>query len=150
MILISWSKKRSFLTQEIGRKMIFPKYFWKIAIFEEPRKINFQALKNSKMIFLFCKEFHVNWFLKSSCKRIFGDWKYGLYWDKKLKERWYSMITEKSLILVFLEMRNTVFFEQKFSWKYGIYRLPKSYCFELSGDEKYGLLSKKSWWKDGI
>ena len=36
-------------------------------------------------------------------------------------------------------MGNTVFFESKSSWKHDIYWLLRSSCFELFGDEKYGL-----------
>ena len=50
----------------------------------------------------------------------------------------------KVLVLNFLEMGNTVFFEATSWWKDDIYRLLKSSCFELFRDGKYGLsLSQK-------
>ena len=51
---------------------------------------------------------HVNWLLESSCFELSGDGKYGLFWAKKLTERWYLLIT-----------------------------VLESSCFELSGDGKY-------------
>ena len=36
-------------------------------------------------------------------------------------------------------VKNTVFFEPKWWWKYDIYCLLKSSCFGLFGNEKYGL-----------
>ena len=133
-MLISWSKRRSFLTEEIGRKMIFPKYFRKITIFEEPRKINFQALKNSKMIFSFARNSMLTDFWRLEIRSLlrqeaegkmifndywkkcyfsfFGDEKYGLFWAKIFLNVWYLSITQKLLFWTFWgwEIRS---FEQK-------------------------------------
>ena len=51
----------------------------------------------------------------------------------------------------FLGKKNVVFFEPKSWWKDDIYWLLKSSCFELFGDEKYGLfLSQEVDGKDDI
>ena len=48
------------------------------------------------------------------------------------------------LVLIFLGVRNRVFFDRKSWWKDDFYWLLKSSCFELFGDGKYGLfLAKK-------
>ena len=54
---------------------------------------------------------------------------------------WNTMFTDYQVVLVLnlSEMENTVFFEPNSRWKYDIYRLLKSSCFELFGDGKYGL-----------
>ena len=49
----------------------------------------------------------------------------------------------KVLVLKFLEMESTIFFEPEVRWKY-VYWLLKSSCFELFGDRKYDyFLAKK-------
>ena len=45
----------------------------------------------------------------------------------------------KVLVLKFLEIKNMVLFEPKSWWKYDIYWLLKSSCFNLFGNGKYGL-----------
>ena len=92
-------------------------------------------------------EYHVYWLLKSSCFEFSREEKYGLFWAKKLMERWNLLITGKllfwtlrrweirsflsqkvdgkmifadywkDLVLIFSEMGNTVFFEPKSWWK---------------------------------
>ena len=45
-------------------------------------------------------------------------------------------------------MKNVVFLQRKSWWKDTIYWLLKIFCFELFGDEKYGLsLEPRGWWK---
>ena len=39
----------------------------------------------------------IYWLLKSSSFELFDDGKYGHFWGKKLMERWYLLITGKSL-----------------------------------------------------
>ena len=57
----------------------------------------------------------------------------------------------KVLLLNFSVIGNTVFFESRSWWKDDIYWLLRCSCFELFGDEKYGLFfSQKSLWKDDI
>ena len=76
----------------------------------------------------------------------FWRWKMRYFWAKKLMEIWYLQITEKFLfwiVFIFSGMRNTAFFEPKSCWKDDIYWLRKSSCFNLLGDEKYGLFSAK-------
>ena len=62
------------------------------------------------------------WLLKSSSLELFRDGKYGLFWAKKLMERWLlitdywlKMITDywKVLVLNLLETGNRVFFSAK-------------------------------------
>ena len=77
--------------------------------------------------------------------------KYGLFWGKNLMGRWYLLVTEKVLVLSFSVIENAVFFGTKSYWKDDIYwllksscfGLPKSSCFELFGDGKYGLVLAK-------
>ena len=40
---------------------------------------------------------YIYWLLKSSCFELFGNGKYGLFWDKKLMQRLYFLVTEKFL-----------------------------------------------------
>ena len=54
-------------------------------------------------------EYHVYWSLKCSYFALLGDEKYGVFWAKKLMERWYLLITTELS------------------------------CFKLSGDGKHGL-----------
>ena len=80
----------------------------------------------------------------------------------------------KVFVLNFSVMGNTVFFESRSWWKRwtcfelfvdgntiffwvkklmedDIYRLPRSFCFELFGDGKYDcFFQPKNWWKDDI
>ena len=60
----------------------------------------------------------------------------------------------KVLVLIFLEMGNTAFFEPKSWWKYDIYWLLKRSCFKLFRDGKYGLFSAKMlmerWYLHGL
>ena len=54
------------------------------------------------------------------------------------------------MVFNFSGVENTVFFEPKSWWKYDIYWLLKSSCFELFGNGKYGLFLRqnlvKSYW----
>ena len=54
------------------------------------------------------------------------------------------------MVFNFSGVENTVFFEPKSWWKYDIYWLLKSSCFELFGNGKYGLFLRqkflKSWY----
>ena len=85
---------------------------------------------------LFCDkklvERWIHWLLKISCFELFHDGKYGLLWGKEFMERWYLLVTEKFLFWAFpwREIR---------LWKYDIYWLLKSSCFELFGDGKCSL-----------
>ena len=58
-------------------------------------------------------------------------------WDIIFTDYW------KVLVLNFSVIGNTVFFESRSWWKDDIYWLPRSSCFELFGDGKYGLFSAK-------
>ena len=43
----------------------------------------------------------VYWLLKSPCFELFGNGKYGIFWDKTLVERWYLLVTEIFLFWTF-------------------------------------------------
>ena len=49
----------------------------------------------------------------------------------------------RALVLNFLGMENTVFFEPKFWWKYDIYWYLKNSCFEIFGNGKYSLFLRQ-------
>ena len=57
------------------------------------------------------------WLLKCSCFELFGDGKYDLFWGKKLMERWYLLVTEKSLFWAFPWWKMQSFLRQKFNGK---------------------------------
>ena len=66
-------------------------------------------------------------------------------------ERWYLLITEKSLFWTFRRWEIQSFFEPKSWWKDYIYWLLESSCFELFRGGKCGLFLKpKCRWKDDI
>ena len=81
----------------------------------------------------------VYWLLSGPCFEFFGDGKYGLFWDKKLMEIWYLLVTEKFLFWTFPGWEIRSFFEAKSWWKGGAWWLLKSSYFELFADEKHGL-----------
>ena len=62
-------------------------------------------------------EYHVYWFLKSSCFEIFRDGKYGLFWAKKLMEKWYLLINEKFLFWTFPRWEIRSLCDPKSWWK---------------------------------
>ena len=74
---------------------------------------------------------------------IFWRWKIWYFWAKILMEIWYLLITEKFLFWSFWWWEIRPFFESTRWWKDDIYLLPRSSCFELFGDGKYGLFSAK-------
>ena len=78
------------------------------------------------------------WLLNSSCFELFGNGKYGLFWDKKLVKISYLLITEMFLFWTFWGWKIRPLFEAKSWWKDDIYWLLKSSCFELFRYGKYG------------
>ena len=56
-----------------------------------------------------------------------------------MMEIWYLLITERFLFWTFWKWEIRSFLGTKSWWKDGIYWLLKSSCFELFGNEKYGL-----------
>ena len=102
----------------------------------------FEFLGMENMVFFEAKswwKYDIYWWLKSSCFEFFGNGKYSIFLSKKLMERWYLLITEKFLFWTFWGWEIRSFFEAKSRWKYDIYWLLKSFCFELFGDGKYDL-----------
>ena len=66
-------------------------------------------------------------------------------WAKKLTDIWYLLITGEFLFWTFRGWGIRFFFEPRSWWKYDIYWLLKSCCFNLFGSGKYGLsLSQKN------
>ena len=63
----------------------------------------------------------IYWLLKRSCFELFGDEKNGLFWFKKLKERWFWLVTEKFLFWTFRWWEIRSFFQSKCWWKDDIY-----------------------------
>ena len=55
----------------------------------------------------------IYWLLKSSCFKIFEDGKYGLLLAKELMEKWYSVITGKSLFWTFWRWGHGLFWAKK-------------------------------------
>ena len=59
--------------------------------------------------------------MKSSCFELFRDGKYGLFWAKKLMERWHLLATERFLFWSFRWWQIRPFFQAKSWWKDDIY-----------------------------
>ena len=133
-------KIRSFLSQKVDGNMIFTNN-WKVLV------LNFFG--NGKYGLLFeTKSWwkdDIYWLLKSSCFELFGKEKHGLFWEKKLMERWYLLITEnflvwateKFLFWTFWGWEIRSFFSQKvdvkmiFTWSFWAFH-------DISGLRKYG------------
>ena len=72
-----------FLSQNVNGNMIFTDH-WKVLV------LNFSEMGNT--VFFEPKswlKYKIYWLQESSCFELFGDSKYGLFWAKKLMERWY-------------------------------------------------------------
>ena len=69
----------------------------------------------------------------------FQRWEIDLSVNQKFDEKMIFTDHWKVLALKFLEMRNTVFFEPESWWKFDIYWLLKSSCFEVFDDGKYSV-----------
>ena len=82
-------------------------------------------------------EYHVYYFLKKFL--FFGDGKYAYFSIQKVDGNVLFTDYWQVLVLNFLEIENTVFFEPKSWWKDDLYCLLKVSCFELFDDWKYGL-----------
>ena len=99
--------------------------------------------KNSRFDILFTMEYRLLVATEPSFW-IFWGWKIRSFLSQNFDGNMIFTDIWKVLVLKFSGMGNTVFFETKSWWKYDIYSLLKSSCFELFGDGKYGLfLAKK-------
>ena len=80
----------------------------------------------------------IYWLLKRPCFELFGYGKYGLFWVKKLIERWYLLVTEKFLFWTFRwwEMRS-FFLRMIFTWSFWFFQ-------DIPGLGKYGF-SRSDW-----
>ena len=79
-------------------------------------------------------EYHVHWLLNSSCFGLSGDGKYGLFWAKKLMERWYLLVTGKFLFWTVRKWEIRYFFEPKSWWRrrylLGLFELSMMFYWE--------------------
>ena len=73
------------------------------------------------------------WLLKSSCFDYFGDGKYGLFLSQKVDEKMIFTGYWEVLVLNFLVMGNTAFFQPKYWWKDDIYLVFLSFSWYSSG-----------------
>ena len=91
-----------FLSQNVNGNMIFTDH-WKVLV------LNFSEMGNT--VFFEPKswlKYKIYWLQESSCFELFGDSKYGLFWAKKLMERWYLPGLFK-LFMIFQDLGNMVF-----------------------------------------
>ena len=135
-------KIRSFLSQEVDGNMVFIDY-WKVLVLDFSGMGNtvffLRQKGNEKMIFTDSWNVHVLTFsgkkntvffearscrkddiyqlMQNSCFEPFRDGKCGLFWDKKLIERLYLLITEK---LMFWSTEKFLFWAFR-SWEYGLF-----------------------------
>ena len=100
-------KNMVFLSQKVDGNMIFTDY-WKVLvlIFSEMGNTVFSWAQN------WLKD-DIYWLLKRSCFELFGHGKYGLFWVKKLMERWYLLVTEKFVFWTFWWWETQSFFSAK-------------------------------------
>ena len=107
------------------------------------------VLKSSEMenrVFFRAKKLMKRWYLLNTEKFLFWTfwrWEIGLFVNQKFDEKMIFTDQWKVLVLKFLEMGNTVFFEPESWWKYDIYWLLKSSCFEVFDDGKYSVFFSK-------
>ena len=146
MILrISRGTRRTFSTQEVRRKMIFPHYLRSLHDVLMNEKVMFQSSKKEKQkgdIF-FSMEYHLYWLLKGPYFELLWDGIYGVFLSQKSGRNMIYTDYWKIFVLNFSGMGNAAFFEAKSWWKVGIYWLPKSSSFELLCNGKYGLFWDK-------
>ena len=108
-------KNMVFLSQKVDGNMIFTDYRKVLVlIFSEMRNTAFLEPKS------WLKD-DIYWLLKRSCFELFGDGKYGLFWVKKLVERWYLLVTEKCLFWTFQWWEIRSFLQPNSWWKDDIY-----------------------------
>ena len=113
ILWISGSKRRYCSTQEVGRK-VFLECLRNLHI-SRTHTDGLLALKKTIRWYFLCTEYHAYWLLKSSCFELCGEKNYGLFWAKKLMERWYLLITGKFLFWTFRRWETQPFVERK-SW----------------------------------
>ena len=157
-----WAKKwMETLYLLITKKLVFWTFReWEICFFWDKKLMERWYLPvNEKFLFWTFREWEIRssfeakswrkediyWLLERSCFELFGDGKYGIFWDKKLMEKWYLLITEKFLFWTFWWWEIRSFFSQKvdvkiiFTWSFWAFHDipgPGKYCFSCS--EIYG------------
>ena len=67
------------------------------------------------------QKYDIYWLLEIPCFELFGDWKYSLFWVKKLMKRLYLLVTEKFLFWTFRWWEIRSFFQPKIWLKDYIY-----------------------------
>ena len=97
----------------------------------------FQFSKKPIRWYFISMEYHVYWLLKSSCFEFSREEKYGLFWAKKLMERWNLPITGKLLFWTLRRWEIRSFLSQKvdgkviFPWSFWAFH-------DIPGLGKYG------------
>ena len=102
---------RSFLSQKDDGKMIFTGH-WKVLVLTISEMGNTVVFEPKR----WWKD-DIYWLLKISSFHQFGNGKYGLFWAKRMMERWYLLITEKFLFWMFRWWEIRSFFSQKIDGK---------------------------------
>ena len=122
----------------INKKFLFWSFWeWEIRSFFEPKT---------------WRKDDIYWLMKRFCFELFGDGKYGLFWVKKLIEKWYLLVTEMFLFWTFWWWEIRSFFSKKvdgkmiFTWSFWA-------LHDISGLRKYGFscsdcftLQVQVWW----
>ena len=140
-------KNLVYLSQKVDGNMIFTDY-WKVlvSIISGLENTVFFEPKN------WCK-YDTSWLLKSSCFDHFGNGKYGLFWAKRLMERWYLIFTSywRVLVLIFSVMGNTVFFwVKKLMQRWYLLVTEKFLLWTFRWCKIRSFFQSKSSWKDDI
>ena len=101
-------------------------------------------------------EYHVSWFLKSSCFETFGDGNYGLFLSQKVDGEMIFIDYWEVLVLNFLEIGNTVFFWAKelierwyllITEKYMFWTFPKWNIRSLCNPKSWRKMIFTSYWE---
>ena len=108
------------------RDIFEPKNWWKYDIYWLLKSSCFELFGDGKYSLFFSqkvdgKMIFIYWLLKISCFKLFGDGKYGLFLSQEVDGKMIFTGYWQVLVLNFLVMGNTVFFQPKSWWKGDIY-----------------------------
>ena len=112
---ISGRKKRSFSTEEVGRK-IFSEHLRNLHVLRT-QEDDLSVLKKTIRWYFLSMEYLVYWLMKSSCFELSVEEKYGILLSQKNDGIMIFADYYEVLVLNFSEMGNRVFFEPKSWWK---------------------------------
>ena len=112
---ISGRKKRSFSTEEVGRK-IFSEHLRNLHVLRTQAD-DLSVLKKTIRWYFLSMEYLVYWLMKSSCFELSVEEKYGILLNQKNDGIMIFADYYEVLVLNFSEMGNRVFFELKSWWK---------------------------------